>query len=73
MDDDRTIVLKVFDNVLDAELARGYLESHGVMAAVRRADDAGMKPLRNREYGVQLIVLRSSKETAEEILQSMNS
>ncbi len=65
-------MLRIFDNALEAELARGYLESHGVTAALRKADDAGMKPLRNREHGVQLLVLSSDKIRAEEILQSMN-
>ena len=72
MDPNRSIVIRQFDNPIDAEVALEHLASHGITGFVRKRDDGGMRPGLNKWYGVTLIVLERDRAEAEEVLRAMN-
>jgi hypothetical protein len=65
------IVIKMFDNELDATIAQQVLEESGVRAFVFKDDAGGMEPHLQRTGGVRLVVNRADAERAHEILQSL--
>jgi len=70
--DEETVVLRTFSTEIDAEVARGHLESHGIAVLVLRDDAGGMKPA-FLAHGIRLLVLERDFRDAEDVLQAMNS
>ena len=71
MKTDDTIVLRTFPHEIDAEMARGHLESRGITSTILKNDLGGLTPLRNKVYGFRLVVLRTDEQEAEETLKAM--
>jgi hypothetical protein len=53
------IVIKMFDNEMDATIAQQVLEDSGVRAFVFKDDAGGMEPHLQRTGGVRLVVSRT--------------
>ncbi len=64
-------VIKMFDNEMDAVIARQVLEESGVRAFVFKDDAGGMEPHLQRTSGVRLVINRADAERAHEILQTL--
>jgi hypothetical protein len=59
------VIVRTFATEIEAELARATLEAHGIPAAVRMTDAAGL--LRVVE-GAKLVVRRADVEAARQVL-----
>jgi hypothetical protein len=66
------VVLGIFSNDIDAEMAKGHVESAGIDAIVLKDDVGGMFPTLQETEGVKLMVSRSDAEKAKRILQQRN-
>jgi hypothetical protein len=65
--EEKQVVVGEYENEIDAEIAKGRLESSGITASIIKG--GGMLPsLRNAE-GVQLVVIETQSEKAKKILQ----
>lgn len=60
--------IKTFSNRPEAELAKGFLEAHGITANVR-SDDAGGRPNLAFTSGVDLQVLQDDVQKAKELIK----
>jgi len=67
------VVLKSFNNEVDAGMAQEVLHSKGVRAFIFKDDAGGMEPHLQRTVGVRLLVKRPDAEHAQQILQSLFS
>ena len=65
---DEVIVLKIFDNEIDAGMAQQVLQDSGVKAFVSKDDGGGMEPQLQRTNGVRLLINRADAERAHLIL-----
>ena len=72
MNDDKLVILRTFNNLLDAEIALEHLESHGIDAMIRKDDSGGMAPYRQQTLGVDIMVLESEIENGDRVLDAMN-
>lgn len=70
---DQAVVLKVFNNEVDAGVAQQLLHTAGVPAFIFKDDAGGMEPHLQRTVGVRLVVNCSNAEQAHQILQSLFS
>jgi hypothetical protein len=70
---DDPVVLKVFNNEIDAAMAQEVLQPAGVNAFVFKDDGGGMEPHLQRTNGVRLLVTRADAEQAQQILTSLIS
>ncbi len=68
---EEVIVIKMFDNEMDATIAQQVLQESGVTAFVFKDDAGGMEPHLQRTSGVRLVVNRADAERAHEILQTL--
>lgn len=64
------VVVKVFTNDLDAQLAKEVLEAEGINCFVQ-SDNYGMMPSLNLAEGAKLIVNEYNYERAVEVLKAM--
>jgi hypothetical protein len=64
------IVIKTFDNEMDATIAQQVLGESGMRAFVFKDDAGGMEPHLQRTGGVRLVVNGVDAERAHEILQT---
>ena len=64
---EKQIVVGEYENEIDAEIAKGHLESSGITASVIKG--GGMLPSLQYTEGVQLVVDDSQSEKAKKILQ----
>ncbi len=71
MKNEETVVLRTFPREIDAEMARGHLESQGISSTILKNDLGGLTPLRNKVYGYRLVVFRGDLQEAEETLKAM--
>jgi Putative prokaryotic signal transducing protein len=62
------IVLKIFNNEIDATMAQQLLQEAGVHAFVSKDDAGGMEPHLQRTIGVRLVVRRADSKRAHQIL-----
>jgi Putative prokaryotic signal transducing protein len=62
------VVLKVFSNEIDAEMAQQLLQEAGVTAFLFKDDAGGMEPHLQRTTGVRLVVNEADAENAHQIL-----
>jgi hypothetical protein len=67
------VSIKIFDNELDAEVAKQHLLSHGIDATVTKDDCGGMRPWLQERQGVSLQVLEQDSIKASKILKAMKS
>lgn len=70
---EEVVVLKIFDNELDAEMAQQMLQDAGVRAFVFKDDAGGMEPQLQRTNGVRLVVNRADAECAQETLRTLDN
>lgn len=68
---EEVVVLKIFDNEFDAEMAQQMLQDAGVRAFVFKDDAGGMEPQLQRTIGVRLLASRVDAERAQEILRTL--
>ena len=66
---DTMIVVHSFTSELEAQMARGRLESAGIESLVSSDDCAGLHPHLQGVYGVKLLVFEKDLEQAKEILE----
>lgn len=69
MEENKVVVGK-YKNEIDAEIAKGHLESSGIPAFIIKDDGGGMFPSLQSAEGVQLLVAETQKEKARNILQA---
>ena len=67
---DDLVMVRRFDNEVEAEIARGELEASGIPAVVMKDDAGGMYPFLQGASGVRLMVTPDDAERAAEILES---
>ena len=64
------LVLRVFDNEIDAGMAQQVLQVGGITAFVFKDDAGGMEPQLQRTHGVHLVVNRADAEHAHKMLNT---
>jgi thiaminase len=72
-ENEKTIVLKVFTNEFEAELAKGMLEEEKIKCYISSDDTGGMGPYLQLTLGIRLLVLENDYERAKEILDAYSS
>ena len=65
---EQQIVVGIYQNEIDAEIAKGHLEASGIPASIIKDDAGGMLPSLQSGGGVQVLVAVSQKENAMKIL-----
>ena len=63
------VVVKSFEDQLDAEIAKGHLESEGIEAKIVKDDAGGMFPSLQQTGGVQVLVSEDRLDEAKKILR----
>jgi hypothetical protein len=66
---DELVVVRTFQNELEAQLAKGRLESAGIESMISCDDCAGLQPQLQYIYGVKLLVFDYDLAEAREILE----
>jgi hypothetical protein len=67
------VVLRVFDNELEAQMAQQRLQDAGVPTFTFKDDGGGMEPHLQRTNGVRLVLNSADAERAEDILQALEN
>lgn len=67
---EEVVVLKIFNNEIEAGLAQQVLQEAGVAAFVFKDDAGGMEPHLQRTNGVRLVVNRADAEQAHRMLKT---
>ena len=67
--DDKTITLKIYGSVNEAEKAKEKLDLLGIACFISTDDCGGMRPYLQLTNGVRLIVLESDAEAAIKLLE----
>lgn len=70
---EKTVVLKVFTNEFEAELAKSILEEEGIKAYISSDDVGGMQPPQQMSEGIKLIVMETDYDKAKEVLDAYSS
>lgn len=70
---EKTVVLKVFTNEFEAELAKSMLEEEEIKAYISSDDVGGMQPPQQMSEGIKLIVMKSDYDKAKEVLDAYSS
>lgn len=65
---DEVVIIKVFNNEVDARMAQEVLQQVGMSAFVFKDDGGGMEPHLQRTLGVRLVVSRADSDRAHQIL-----
>lgn len=58
------VCVRTFSGRLEAEIAKGMLEAHGIKAMVAADDAGGFRPELAFSFGVRLLVLEENAEQA---------
>jgi hypothetical protein len=66
---EEVFVLRIFNNEIDAEIAKALLQDGGVRSFVLKDDAGGMEPHLQLSGGVRLVVNRADAEHAHQILE----
>jgi hypothetical protein len=66
---EEVFVLRIFNNEVEAGMAKGLLQDGGVRSFVLKDDAGGMEPHLQLSGGVRLIVNRADAEQAQQILE----
>jgi hypothetical protein len=67
------VVVKIFNNEIDAKMARDVLKDEGITAFVSKDDGGGTEPHLQRTRGVRLVVNTVDAERAHKILEPLFS
>jgi len=67
---EEVVVLKTFNNEIEAEMAQQMLQEAGVTAFVFKDDAGGMEPQLQRSNGVRLVVNRAEAQHAHKMLKT---
>lgn len=67
------VVLRVFDNEVEAAMAQQTLRDAGVATFIFKDDAGGMEPQLQRTIGVRLVLKSEDAERANDILQAMEN
>ena len=73
MSSQELVVLRTFNNNIDADLARSALEAVGIESLVRADDAGGLRPSLWVGSGVQVMVRAEDAQWAEEVLSASAS
>jgi hypothetical protein len=65
---EEVMVLKIFNNEIDAGIAQQIIQEAGLRAFVSKDDGGGMEPHLQRTMGVRLLVNRADAERAHQLL-----
>ena len=65
---EKQIVVGEYENEIDAEIAKGHLESSGISASLIKG--GGMLPSLQNMEGIQLVADETHSEKAKKILQA---
>ncbi len=68
---EEVVVLRVFDNELEAQMAQQWLQDAGVATFIFKDDGGGTEPHLQRTNGVRLVLNSADAERAEDILQAL--
>jgi Putative prokaryotic signal transducing protein len=67
---DEVVVLKTFNNEIEAVMAQQVLQEAGVTAFVFKDDAGSMEPQLQRTNGVRLVVNRADAQNAHKMLKT---
>ena len=67
---DEVVVLKTFNNEIEAGMAQQVLQEAGMTAFVFKDDAGGMEPQLQRTNGVRLVVTRADVQRAHKMLKT---
>lgn len=67
--EEKQVVVGNYENEIEAEIAKGRLESSGIPAFIIKDDGGGMLPSLQNAEGVQLLVAETQSMEAKKILQ----
>lgn len=67
---DEMVVLKTFNNEIEAGMAQQVLQEAGMTAFVSKDDAGGMEPHLQRTNGVRLVVNRADARRAHNLLKT---
>jgi len=70
---DEIVVLRVFDNEVEAQMAQQMLRDAGVATFIFKDDGGGMEPHLQRTNGVRLVLNSDDAVQAQDILQALES
>ena len=70
---DELVILKIFNNEVDARMAQETLHVAGVRAYVFKDDGGGMEPHLQQTVGVRLVLNRAQAERAHQILGTLSN
>ena len=68
---EKQVVVGEYENEIDAEIAKGHLQSSGIPSSIFKDDGGGMLPSLQNTEGVQLVVAENQQEKAKAILQAL--
>ena len=68
---DEIVVIRVFDNEVEARMAQQLLRDAGVTSFIFKDDGGGMEPHLQRTNGVRLVLQSGDAERAQDILQAL--
>jgi len=66
---DKQMVIGNYENEIDAEIAKGRLESSGILSFIIKDDGGGMIPSLQNAEGVHLVVAESHAAEARKALR----
>jgi Putative prokaryotic signal transducing protein len=67
---EEVVILKIFNNEIDAGMAQQVLQEAGMTAFVLKDDAGGMEPQLQRTGGVRLVVNRADAQRAHKVLRT---
>jgi len=67
---EEVVVLRVFNNEIDAGMAQQVLHEGGITAFVFKDDAGGMEPQLQRSGGVRLVINRADAQRAHQMLKT---
>ena len=67
---DQVVVLKTFNNEIEAAMAQQVLQEAGMTAFVSKDDAGGMEPQLQQTNGVRLVVHRVDERRASKLLKT---
>ncbi len=71
--EDKLITVKSFQDVIEAEVAKGLLESSGIKSYIFKDDCGGMRPHFQTTLGVEVKVISGDYKDASNLLNSIES
>lgn len=66
-------IVKTYQNRMDADIAKGFLQSQGIVAVVSSDDQGGLDPALRAQFGAELRVSEADLERAEQIIATLEA